>query len=66
MPARLLEDNDREWSGDHCVDARLVPGVLLSNRKLRSEQPHLQDLPVSILARFGIDAPAQMKGRPVF
>ena len=48
------------------MDARVVPGVLLSNRKLRSEHPHLLDLPVSILARFGIDAPVQMKGRPVF
>ena len=66
VPALLLEDNDREWSGDHCMDARVVPGVLLSNRKLRSKQPHLQDLPVSILAAFGIDAPGQMKGRLVF
>ncbi len=66
VPAGLLEDNDREWSGDHCMDARVVPGVLLSNRKLRSEQPHLLDLPVSILAAFGIDAPGQMKGQAVF
>ena len=66
VPAELLEDNDREWSGDHCMDARVVPGVLLSNRKLRSEQPHLLDLPVSILAAFGIDAPGQMKGQAVF
>ncbi len=66
VPAGLLEDNDREWSGDHCMDARAVPGVLLSNRKLTAVDPQLQDLPVSILAAFGVDAPSQMKGRSVF
>lgn len=66
VPEGLLEDNDREWSGDHCMDARIVPGVLLSNRKLALQDPELADLPVSILAAFGVAAPEQMKGRPVF
>jgi predicted AlkP superfamily phosphohydrolase/phosphomutase len=66
VPEGLLEDNDREWSGDHCMDARVVPGVLLSNRALKVDDPHLQDLPVSILAAFGVEAPKQMTGRPVF
>lgn len=66
VPEGLLEDNDREWSGDHCMDARLVPGVLLSNRPLIGDDPQLQDLPVSILAAFGVEAPNQMKGRTVF
>ena len=28
----VFEDNDKAWSGDHCVDPLLVPGVLFSNR----------------------------------
>lgn len=67
IPAGLMIDNDDEWSGDHCMDARLVPGILLSNRPLNTDQPaDLKDLPVSILARFGIAAPEWMKGHSVY
>ena len=66
IPAELLEDNDREWSGDHCMDSRTVPGILVSNRKLSVENADLKDLPVTILAEFGIERPEQMKGRSVF
>ena len=66
IPAGLLEDNDREWSGDHCMDSRAVPGVLLSSRPLKVKEADLKDLPVSILADFGIERPPQMRGRSVF
>ena len=66
IPATLIEDNDKEWSGDHCMDSRAVPGVLLSNRPLKGEDADLRDMPVSILNHFGIKAPSQMGGRAVF
>lgn len=66
IPATLIEDNDKEWSGDHCMDARAVPGVLLSNRPLKAADANLRDMPVSILHHFGIKAPPQMGGREVF
>lgn len=66
IPASLIDDNDREWSGDHCMDSRAVPGVLLSNLALGAHDPNLRDLPVSILKYFGITAPQQMQGRAVF
>jgi predicted AlkP superfamily phosphohydrolase/phosphomutase len=66
IPAILLEDNDKEWSGDHCMDSRTVPGVLLSNTPLRSGSADLRDMPVSILNYFGISPPPQMTGQPVF
>ena len=66
IPAGLITDNDREWSGDHCMDSRTVPGVLLSNRALKVKKADLKDLPVSILAEFGIEQPPQMRGRSVF
>jgi hypothetical protein len=31
VPRMLVEDNRTAWSGDHCVDARLVPGVLFTS-----------------------------------
>ncbi len=30
----LFSDNTGRWSGDHCIDAAAVPGVLFSNRAL--------------------------------
>ena len=66
VPATLIEDNDHEWSGDHCIDSREVPGVLLSSRLLIAKEGNLRDATVSILAYFGIQAPSQMQGRPLF
>ena len=67
VPAGLMEDNDDEWSGDHCMDSNVVPGILLSNKSIRTSVPaDLKDLPVSILASFGISKPEQMKGRSVY
>ena len=30
----VFEDNLKPWSGDHCIDPRLVPGVFFCNRKV--------------------------------
>ena len=66
IPKGLIEANDREWSGDHCMDSRVVPGVLLSNRKLAGRDSGLQDLTVSILDVFGMSRPEGMPGESVF
>ncbi len=50
----IVEDNQDEWIGDHCIDPQFVPGVLLVNRKSGLANPALQDLPAWILARFGV------------
>ncbi|MDA0335164.1 MAG: alkaline phosphatase family protein [bacterium] len=61
--ADVFVDNDRRWSGDHCVDPSLVPGVLFSNIALGVPDPGLTDVPVTILSLLGVDAPAYMQGR---
>lgn len=66
FPKELLTDNDERWSGDHCMAAEVVPGILLSNRKLKIENPRLRDLTPTILSEFGIKAPANMTGRTAF
>jgi predicted AlkP superfamily phosphohydrolase/phosphomutase len=66
IPATLLEDNDKEWSGDHCMDSRTVPGILLANTALNTGDADLRDMPVSILNYFGIESPSQMTGHVVF
>ena len=31
VPDLLVEDNTRKWSGDHCIEPSLVPGVLFTS-----------------------------------
>jgi len=62
----VFEDNLKAWSGDHCIDPRLVPGVLFSNRQVAATDPGLEDLAPTSLALFGITPPGYMEGRPIF
>ena len=61
----VFEDNDKAWSGDHCVDPVLVPGVLFSNRKLDREDPGIEDMAPTALRLFGIEQPKWMEGTSV-
>ena len=61
---QVFEDNAKAWSGDHCVDPRLVPGVLFSNQRIADEKPGIVDVAPTILQLFGIPLPAHMDGRP--
>lgn len=63
---RLLEDNRDKWSGDHCIDRSLVPGVLFANRPIGRQGLGLPDLAASVLAEFGLAAPREMKGEPIW
>ena len=62
----VFEDNVRPWSGDHCIDPRLVPGVLFCNRRIDRDDPALIDIAPTALQQFGIKPPAYMDGRPLF
>ncbi len=35
---QVFHDNKKAWSGDHCVDPSVVPGVLFCNHQITSEQ----------------------------
>jgi predicted AlkP superfamily phosphohydrolase/phosphomutase len=60
----LVEKNRDKWSGDHCMDPRHVPGVLLSPQELNTgDGASLLDLAPTILKYFGIDKPDYMEGR---
>jgi predicted AlkP superfamily phosphohydrolase/phosphomutase len=48
-PPQLLETNREKWSGDHCIDPSLVPGVLFTTFPLPSDVNNIQDLPGLIL-----------------
>jgi len=62
----VIEDNVKPWSGDHCIDPSLVPGVFFCSRKIARDDPALIDIAPTALALFGLDAPRHMQGRPLF
>jgi predicted AlkP superfamily phosphohydrolase/phosphomutase len=66
VTAELVQDNMDKWSGDHCVDRSLVPGVVFANRPIRAEAPGLADIGASALTEFGVTAPDDMEGKPIW
>ncbi|HCC58859.1 MAG TPA: nucleotide pyrophosphatase [Solibacterales bacterium] len=59
----VFEDNTKCWSGDHCVDPSVVPGVLFANRRVESDNPGIEDLAPTVLQLFGITPPRWMEGK---
>ena len=59
----IFEDNLKAWSGDHCIDPRLVPGVLFANRRFRAEDPAIVDIAPTVLKLFGLEPPAHLDGK---
>jgi len=66
FPRAEIEDNMNPWSGDHCMDYTLVPGILLSNRVVPPGNANLTDIAPTILAEFGITKGDSMIGNPLF
>lgn len=63
-PAVVI-DNDQAWSADHCIAHDLVPGILLSNRKIAVDDPALIDIAPTVLSLFDVAKPPNMTGRVV-
>ncbi|OHB84873.1 MAG: nucleotide pyrophosphatase [Planctomycetes bacterium RBG_19FT_COMBO_48_8] len=62
---RIFHENTKAWSGDHCIDHSLVPGVLFCNRRIEAKEPRLIDIGPTILDMFGVDVPRYMDGKPL-
>ncbi len=65
FPKGVLEDNTKKWSGDHMGAPEVIPGILVTNRKIRAESPALYDLTATILNTFGIEKPKDMIGENI-
>ena len=59
----VFDDNVKKWSGDHCIDPRLVPGVFFCNRKINTNEPKLIDIAPTALDAFGVPIPNYMDGK---
>ena len=66
VAGNVFEDNTKAWSGDHCIDPRIVPGVLFCNRKIDVDDPALIDIAPTALQQFGIKPPKFMDGKVLF
>ena len=66
IPKEIVEDNKEKWSGDHCMDPEVVPGILLTNREIKAKSPALYDLTPTILKIFGVEIPKEIRGKPIF
>jgi predicted AlkP superfamily phosphohydrolase/phosphomutase len=61
----VFHDNIKAWSGDHCVDPTVVPGVLFCNRPIDTENARLMDIGPTVLELFGVGVPDHMDGKPL-
>ncbi len=61
----VFHDNMKAWSGDHCIDPSLVPGVMFCNRPVQAERPRLMDIGPTSLEMFGVKVPPYMDGQPL-
>jgi len=59
----VFNDNKKAWSGDHCLDPALVPGILFTNLKIDADHPHIIDIAPTVLHLFGVPVPPYMDGR---
>jgi predicted AlkP superfamily phosphohydrolase/phosphomutase len=66
VSAEIFSDNAKSWSGDHCCDPRLVPGVIWCSHELAKKSPALVDMAPSVLDLFGVEIPGYMQGEPIF
>lgn len=66
VPAVLIENNNKKWSGDHLIDPALVPGVIWLNKKVELKSPSITDIAPTILEQYGISRPQEMQGRALF
>ena len=66
VPATQFVDNMMKWSGDHCMAADVVPGIIACNRRIDKPDPQLLDLAPTFLQLYGVPVPAEMVGSPIF
>lgn len=59
----VFHPNTKAWSGDHCVDPSLVPGILFCNRPVETKNTRLIDVAPTVLKLFGVPVPDYIDGK---
>ncbi len=66
VPATVFEDNMLKWSGDHCMAADEVPGIIISSRPLTKDDPSLIDMAPTFLRLYGLEPLPEMLGSSIY
>jgi hypothetical protein len=53
IPDAWMEPNTQKWSGDHCIDPELVPGVLFANFQPEKDVASIREVWAAIHLRMG-------------
>ena len=61
----VFVDNEKAWSGDHCIDPAVVPGILFTSFKHGTESPRIMDVAPTALRLLGADIPGHVEGKPL-
>ncbi len=63
---RIVENNNKRWSGDHCATAKEISGgIFFSNRPISVTDPSIMDLAPTILKLLDVPIPSDIDGKPV-
>lgn len=66
IPKDVLEDNKKNWSGDHCnIDPSLTKGIFFCSKAVKEQEPSIMDMAPSILTLFGLPIPQEIDGKPL-
>jgi len=64
IPAGIVVANMKKWSGDHCAsDPSDTPGIFLSNRRVGSPNPSIQDIAPTVLSLLSVAPSSPLDGR---
>ncbi|MCI0412675.1 hypothetical protein L0222_07725 [bacterium] len=66
-PKEVIEDNLKIWSGDHSsLDYKITPGIFLSNREIRKQNPNIMDIAPTVYKVLQIPEPHDVDGEDLF
>ena len=66
VPTTIFADNMMKWSGDHCMAADEVPGIIVSSRPLTAVAPDLLDMAPTFLHLYGLEPLPVMSGSSIY
>ena len=66
VPSTVFSDNMKKWSGDHCMAADEVPGIIISSRRIDKPAPELLDMAPTFLKLYGLEPLPEMVGSPIY
>jgi predicted AlkP superfamily phosphohydrolase/phosphomutase len=58
----VVQNNTKAWSGDHCIDPEIVPGIFFCNQKIDKKKADIVDIAPTVLRLFSIEPPSHMDG----